>query len=60
MFSLKVIVIIFNTNCCVAEKVILQLVRSNNVPVLLVYYRLYHAFVNMGDLEEVIGRPYHD
>ena len=51
-----------HTNCCVAEKVILQLVRPNNVPVLLVHHSLitYHAFGNMGELEEVMGREYRD
>jgi len=47
---------------CIAEKVMLQLVRSDDEPVLLVHdsFIMHYAFGDMGELEEAMRRAFHD
>ena len=47
---------------CIAEKVILQLVRADDEPVLSVHdsFIMYYAFGDMGELEEAMRRAFHD
>ena len=47
---------------CIAEKVILQFVRSDDEPVLPVHdsFIMHYAFGDMGELEEAMRRAFHD
>ena len=49
-------------NSCTSEKVMLQFVRSDDVPVLTVHdsFFLHYAFGNTGELEEAMRRAFHD
>ena len=47
---------------CIAEKVMLQFVRSDDEPVLPVHdsFIMHYAFDDMGELEEAMRRAFHD
>jgi hypothetical protein len=47
---------------CIAEKVMLQFVRSDDEPVLPVHdsFIMHYAFGDMGELEEAMRRAFHD
>tara|TARA_B100001093_G_scaffold464767_1_gene481907 strand:+ start:1751 stop:3097 length:1347 start_codon:yes stop_codon:yes gene_type:complete len=47
---------------CIAEKVMLQFVRSDDAPVLPVHdsFIMHYAFGDMGELEEAMRRAFHD
>jgi len=47
---------------CIAEKVMLQFVRSDDEPVLSVHdsFIMHYAFGDMGELEEAMRRAFHD
>ena len=47
---------------CIAEKVMLQFVRSDDEPVLPVHdsFIMHYAFGDMGELEEAMRRSFHD
>ena len=47
---------------CIAEKVMLQFVRSDDAPVLAVHdsFIMHYAFGDMGELEEAMRRAFHD
>ena len=49
-------------DCLIAEKVMLQFVRSDDEPVLPVHdsFIMHYAFGDMGELEEAMRRAFHD